>query len=97
MSFGCRTLAAVELIYFSFIKRGPRFIIIIILPLNYELYRQDLAYIVRRRGYKLIKELLATSVNAKTVEDDMAGKVNKAAAVNTNQQVTIIFRMHIAN
>lgn len=48
--------------------------------------RQDLAYIVRRRGYKLIKELLATSVNTKTVEDDIAGKVDKAAAVNTNQQ-----------
>ncbi|KAK1361202.1 5'-AMP-activated protein kinase-related [Heracleum sosnowskyi] len=48
--------------------------------------RQDLAYIVRRRGYKLIKELLATSVNTKTVEDDIAGIVDRAAAVNTNQQ-----------
>ncbi|XP_074372290.1 uncharacterized protein LOC141713004 isoform X4 [Apium graveolens] len=51
--------------------------------------RQDLAYIVRRRGYKLIKELLATSVNAKTAETDMAGKVDKAAAVNTNQQEAV--------
>lgn len=56
-----------------------------------------MAFIVRRRGYKLIKELLATSVNTKTAEDDMAGKVDKAAAVNTNQQVTILFRMCIVN
>ncbi|KAL1820098.1 hypothetical protein ACET3Z_014967 [Daucus carota] len=48
--------------------------------------RQDLAYIVRRRGYKFIKELLATSVNMKTVENDLAGKVDIGAAVNTNQQ-----------
>lgn len=48
--------------------------------------RTDLAYIVRRRGYKLIKELLAMSVNTKTAEDDMAGKVDNSAAVNTSQQ-----------
>lgn len=97
MLFGCGTLAAVGLIYLSLRKKGPRFIIIILFPLNYEFYRQDLAYIVRRRGYKLIKEHLATSVNTKTVVDDMTGKVDKAAAVNTNQQVTIIFRMCIVS
>lgn len=69
------------------------YIINILFPLNYEFYRTDLAYIVRRRGYKLIKELLAMSVNTKTAEDDMAGKVDNSAAVNTSQQVTILFRM----
>lgn len=65
--------------------------------MNYIFYRQDLAYIVRRRGYKFIKELLATSVNMKTVENDLAGKVDIGAAVNTNQQVIIIFRICIVN
>ena len=39
------------------------------------LYRQDLANIVRRRGYKLIRELLAASREIKAADSDVEGSL----------------------
>lgn len=53
--------------------------------------RQDLANIVRRRGYKLLKELLATSVKTNidggNIENELTEKQDKATLANMNQQV----------
>lgn len=52
------------------------------------MYRQDLANVVRRKGYKLIRELLAASQEVKVADCDVEGSLTEDKASNEEDKCT---------